>query len=290
MYSQSHGISCICLRIGWVVAEDRPRNAWAMSQWCSQRDIAQLVERCFAAPESVRFDVFFGVSVNPYPLVDIEHARQVLGYEPQDRAQDYPASGDPMEAFDEATHCSRGKSSSAVLKVVPLLPDNGPVPLRWRLIVPVNNNGPAIDRAVPHIESEGARVVSIQPQGAPLPSSERTHFFILLEQVGSSVPSSVTVRLGDVSVCAESPWVSTSVRCHGSAGPQMTRTHLSRGLAGSSLRCQPLAATRVPGSWDCQARVCWLRTRCRVPRSWQGRNLQLEMRALGTALIAMQPF
>ncbi len=90
MYSQSHGISCICLRIGWVVAEDRPRNAWAMSQWCSQRDIAQLVLRCIAAPESIRFDVFFGVSISPYPLADIEHARQVLGYEPQDRAQDYP--------------------------------------------------------------------------------------------------------------------------------------------------------------------------------------------------------
>jgi len=99
MYSQTYGMSAICLRIGWVVAEDRPPHAWAMSQWCSQRDIAQLVERCIEAPESVRFDVFFGVSVNPYPLVDIEHARQVLGYEPLDHAQDYPVSGDSMEAF-----------------------------------------------------------------------------------------------------------------------------------------------------------------------------------------------
>jgi len=89
MYSQCYDISCICLRIGWVVAEDRPLNTWALSQWCSQRDIAQLVERCVDAPESVRFDVFYGISINPYALVDIEHARQVLGYEPQDRAQDY---------------------------------------------------------------------------------------------------------------------------------------------------------------------------------------------------------
>jgi nucleoside-diphosphate-sugar epimerase len=97
MYSEIHGISCICLRIGWVVAEDRPLNTWALSQWCSQRDIAQLVERCVTAPETVRFDVFYGVSINPYPLVDIEHARQVLGYEPQDRAEDYPVHRCSME-------------------------------------------------------------------------------------------------------------------------------------------------------------------------------------------------
>ena len=37
---------------------------------------------------SVRFDIFYGMSNNDYRGTDIEHARQVIGYEPQDRAED----------------------------------------------------------------------------------------------------------------------------------------------------------------------------------------------------------
>ena len=85
VYAYRHGMSCICLRIGWVLAENRPRS----HDWCSQRDIAQLVERCITAPESVRFDIFYGVSENQYRWIDIEHARQVVGYVPQDNASDF---------------------------------------------------------------------------------------------------------------------------------------------------------------------------------------------------------
>jgi len=55
--------------------------------WCSQRDIVQLVERCVNAPASLRFDVFFGQSNNLYNLVDIQHAKDVLGYAPLDGAE-----------------------------------------------------------------------------------------------------------------------------------------------------------------------------------------------------------
>ena len=88
MYAYTHGLSCICLRIGWVVSDDRVPSARARSLWCSQRDIVQLVERCLNAPDSLRFDVFFGQSDNRYNFVDIEHAREVVGYVPQDRAED----------------------------------------------------------------------------------------------------------------------------------------------------------------------------------------------------------
>ena len=84
MYAFTHGISCICLRIGWVTAIDRPLNPQARYLWCSQRDIVQLVRRCIDAPGSLRFDVFFGQSDNQPNLVDIQHARDVLGYAPQD--------------------------------------------------------------------------------------------------------------------------------------------------------------------------------------------------------------
>jgi NAD+ dependent glucose-6-phosphate dehydrogenase len=86
-YAYRHGMSCIVLRIGWVVEEDRPPNPWGRNQWCSQRDIAQLVQCCVDAPEHLRFDIFYGVSNNDYNWVDIEHAREVVGYQPLDRAE-----------------------------------------------------------------------------------------------------------------------------------------------------------------------------------------------------------
>ncbi len=53
-------MSCLCLRIGWVVADDVPPNLVAITQWCSQRDIVQLVERCMDAPDDLRYDIFSG--------------------------------------------------------------------------------------------------------------------------------------------------------------------------------------------------------------------------------------
>jgi NAD+ dependent glucose-6-phosphate dehydrogenase len=85
MYAFTHGLSCLCLRIGWVTPDNRLPSRIL---WCSQRDIVQLVERCIQAPDSLRFDIFFGQSDNPHNLVDIQHAMDVLGYQPQDQAEE----------------------------------------------------------------------------------------------------------------------------------------------------------------------------------------------------------
>jgi len=42
------------------------------------------------APEDVRFDVFYGVSDNRARFRDIAHAREVIGYVPQDGIHDWP--------------------------------------------------------------------------------------------------------------------------------------------------------------------------------------------------------
>ncbi|MCX7670435.1 MAG: NAD(P)-dependent oxidoreductase [Anaerolineae bacterium] len=84
LYAYSHGLSCLALRIGWVLAEDRVPQRWGESVFCSQRDIAQLIERCIAAPADLRFGIFFGLSDNRYNLADIAPARELLGYVPQD--------------------------------------------------------------------------------------------------------------------------------------------------------------------------------------------------------------
>ena len=89
MYCDVHGLSCICLRIGWVNAEDEPYKPELRAVWCSQRDIVQLVERCIDAPDDLRFDIFYGMSESQYRWVDIDHAREVVGFVPQDRSEDH---------------------------------------------------------------------------------------------------------------------------------------------------------------------------------------------------------
>jgi hypothetical protein len=80
-------MSCICIRLGQV-ERDRPRPPNGHDIFVSQRDIAQIMERSINADPSVRFDIFYGTSNNDYRWTDIDHARKVIGYEPQDRAED----------------------------------------------------------------------------------------------------------------------------------------------------------------------------------------------------------
>lgn len=65
--------------------EYHQRVARRRAHWCSRRDMAQLVDRCLQ-DDSVRFDVFHGVSANRARWFDLEHARAVLGYRPEDDA------------------------------------------------------------------------------------------------------------------------------------------------------------------------------------------------------------
>jgi uronate dehydrogenase len=88
-FADTTAMSMICLRIGHVSAEDRPVKPREFSVWCSRRDIAQAVERSLDAPDHVRFGVFFITSENRWSYRDISPARAVLGYVPEDRAEDH---------------------------------------------------------------------------------------------------------------------------------------------------------------------------------------------------------
>jgi len=88
-YMDDHGLSVICVRIGRVHAEDRPRSAREFAVWCSQRDIARFLESCVEAPDAVRFEIFFCTSRNKWGYRDLEHPRAVLGWEPVDAAEDH---------------------------------------------------------------------------------------------------------------------------------------------------------------------------------------------------------
>ncbi len=69
--------------------DDRPRSAREYSIWCSQRDIARLVEHSVQAPEDLKFDIFYGVSANRWSYRDVEHARRMIGWAPEDSAESY---------------------------------------------------------------------------------------------------------------------------------------------------------------------------------------------------------
>lgn len=60
------------------------------AMWLSRRDCAQLVE-CALQDDTVTFDVFYGLSDNDQTWFDLEHAKNVLGYQPQDNAAQWDA-------------------------------------------------------------------------------------------------------------------------------------------------------------------------------------------------------
>lgn len=68
--------------------------------WQSRRDVASLIECCLR-DDSVTFDIFYGVSDNSRGWFDIDRARAVLGYSPQDSGDDWESppenysSGEP---------------------------------------------------------------------------------------------------------------------------------------------------------------------------------------------------
>lgn len=101
LYADRHGMDVICLRIGQVqedpgsaslgkapeplpiLTADQVRQR-LRATWLSHRDCAQLIERALEA--NVHWAVVYGISNNPRRFWDLEGARELLGYEPQDSA------------------------------------------------------------------------------------------------------------------------------------------------------------------------------------------------------------
>lgn len=88
-YADVHGVSVICLRIGHTSAADRPTEPREFAVWCSQRDVARGIALAIDAPPSVRYDICFITSDNRWGYRDLAHSREILGYVPQDHAEDH---------------------------------------------------------------------------------------------------------------------------------------------------------------------------------------------------------
>lgn len=87
LYAEQHGISCLFLRIGTVLAGDRPNTQRHYATLLSHADLVRLVGCALRAPLDLRYGVYYGVSANTWRFWDLANARDELGYEPRDDAE-----------------------------------------------------------------------------------------------------------------------------------------------------------------------------------------------------------
>ncbi len=95
-YSDVHGMSAMIIRLCYFRGYDDPLlripGHSIQREWCSPRDLAQLVTKCVQS--KVRFGLFFGLSNNRERCWDVSNAKELIGYQPQDDAADFlQASG-----------------------------------------------------------------------------------------------------------------------------------------------------------------------------------------------------
>ena len=83
-FSDAHGLSVLCVRIGRVTKDDRPSDAHERAVYLSHRDVGQVLHRCIDAPDELKYDIFMATSNDRWGYRDLEHPRKVLGYVPED--------------------------------------------------------------------------------------------------------------------------------------------------------------------------------------------------------------
>jgi NAD+ dependent glucose-6-phosphate dehydrogenase len=89
-YHDQFGLSVICLRIGWFLP--RPRDEISRWMWLSPRDCAQVTWR--AIESDLGFAALYAISRNGGRHWDITDTMELLGYRPEDDAEDYAAELD----------------------------------------------------------------------------------------------------------------------------------------------------------------------------------------------------
>jgi nucleoside-diphosphate-sugar epimerase len=83
-YAATTPLSVINLRISSCGPVDEAKPGRAQANWSSHRDIQQLTVKCIEAPADLKFDIFWATSDNRKLFRDNAHAKEVLGYAPQD--------------------------------------------------------------------------------------------------------------------------------------------------------------------------------------------------------------
>jgi nucleoside-diphosphate-sugar epimerase len=77
-----YGMSIPVIRLGAVLAEDRPARMRHFPGFLSQDDAVQIIDLCLSAPDSLGFEIFDAMSDNDLRWRDMTPARELLGYVP----------------------------------------------------------------------------------------------------------------------------------------------------------------------------------------------------------------
>jgi nucleoside-diphosphate-sugar epimerase len=95
LFVDRYNLSIVCLRIGWFKTEPKLYipNDPLLPTYCSPRDLAQLVKKSLDRPD-LGFQIFYAISGNTRRYWDISNAQTLLGYAPQDNAEDLLSSFD----------------------------------------------------------------------------------------------------------------------------------------------------------------------------------------------------
>jgi nucleoside-diphosphate-sugar epimerase len=96
-YSDTFGMSMICLRIGWFTPR-APSIPSLNPLWVSAADLAQIVLRCLET--SRPFGIYNATSNNPQRQWDLQTSRDELGYAPQDDVTHVAQPGDEHPYVD----------------------------------------------------------------------------------------------------------------------------------------------------------------------------------------------
>lgn len=86
--AKARHLSVFRRRFDRLSPENRPTQKREYAVWCSHRDAVQMIEKRTAAPTDLFFDILFVNSDNKYGHHDLERARHVGGFIPEDRAKD----------------------------------------------------------------------------------------------------------------------------------------------------------------------------------------------------------
>jgi NAD(P)-dependent dehydrogenase (short-subunit alcohol dehydrogenase family) len=91
MYARCHGLSVIALRLTWMVRNPyearKIQMLGALDLYVSQRDTGRAFASAVEAP-AIPFAVVYVAGPDAAPLFDLEPARRLIGFEPQDRFPD----------------------------------------------------------------------------------------------------------------------------------------------------------------------------------------------------------
>lgn len=100
LYAEKAGLQVVCLRIG--LFGPRPTEERHLAVWISPADMARLVRAAVEAP-GIGFEIVYGISHNRRRWWDLERARELLGYAPEDDAETYAAEllRGPSESWAE---------------------------------------------------------------------------------------------------------------------------------------------------------------------------------------------